>query len=331
MASRRIRTGMELPAVATGGSSAPAPSAAVCALIVGDPAHPRLFAQVVDAVAAQSRPAGRMIAISAQGAERPEGWETLRGEAARLGDAERGGERPNGWETLRVPAASGTAGGFERGLSHAMRGPSGWFWLVDGVSVPRPDALEQLLASTADAPHAPQLLSGRVVAADGSLHPDAWPWPDIFEIEMAIEACERHLVVLRAARHGSLLVRRDALARAGLPLTPYVDSGDDLEWTARMLRGGVPAYLVPSSVSVRATAPRDERDPELVYRHARNSVATLCGNSWSANEKIWLGVLLAQYAAAQARGGRGSLRPLLLGLRDGALRRSRTQSVAHAP
>src|SRR5439155_803778 len=83
-------------------------------------------------------------------------------------------------------------------------------------------------------------------APGGAPDPGSLPVPAV-AADLAVAAVRLRLLAIRAARPGSLLVHRGAIERWG----PPPGGGDDLVWTARLLRGrwGV---LVPGSVAVRA-------------------------------------------------------------------------------
>jgi rhamnopyranosyl-N-acetylglucosaminyl-diphospho-decaprenol beta-1,3/1,4-galactofuranosyltransferase len=198
---------------------------------------------------------------------------------------------------LDVPAADGPAGALAAGVDTALALGADWVWALDGHAVPAPDVLGTLLSATAfdDLPDA-SVLAGKVTDAAGELHPDALPWPEIFEKEVSTAACGHRLVSLRAARPGAVLVKADAIRAHGGPRADYVSHGEVLEWTARILRHEA-GYLVPAAV-----APRADRDRRAVRRDLKNRAAMLRTDSWRREEKLWFGFLLAQDAVRAAAG-----------------------------
>ena len=164
-----------------------------------------------------------------------------------------------------------------------------WLWLVEGDAAPEPQALEALAAVAADHGDlpAPALVAGRVVAADGRIDPGGAPWIPLLDRITVIAAARRRLVSLRMARWGSLLVRRAAIDRYGLP-SARMTAADDLEWTARLLldeRG----YLAPQAISRRDGAPRrpigglaEVRDRARMVRHG----------AWTGPEPVWFAFML---------------------------------------
>ena len=136
----------------------------------------------------------------------------------------------------------------------------GWTWLRDGTAEPAPDALDRLLEALGrlDGLPAPVLLASKVVDEAGALVPALAPWYLRDDAARAMDAAGRGLLPVRAARTSSVLVRTDALARAGRR-RGVPPGAAALEWTARVLRGA-PGYLVPASVAVARTAPGGSAD-----------------------------------------------------------------------
>ncbi|HWE12934.1 MAG TPA: hypothetical protein VG365_05445 [Solirubrobacteraceae bacterium] len=177
-----------------------------------------------------------------------------------------------------------------------------WLWLLDGAAVPEPGALGSLLGAAAVlSPSAPLLLASKVLGEDGRLHPDSTPRHEVFEKERSVEAAARHLVHLRIAAHGSVLVRTDAPGRFGPPRPDLPSSLDMREWSARILRSWDDCgYLVPASVAVRRAAPAPVTWSDWAAR-----VRVLGSGAWTPTERLWEGFLLARDAATAIRPGRG--------------------------
>lgn len=162
-------------------------------------------------------------------------------------------ERFPGVEVLGLPDNSGSAGGYAAGIDRAAaRGPD-WIWLLDDDTVVAGDALEQLLrASRALADSAPALLASKVLWTDGRLHPMNYSTPRLRPMDDFVAGVERGVVEIRYTTWVSLLARRTAIERVGLPRAHYFVWSDDIEWTARVLREAR-GYLVPGSVAVHKT------------------------------------------------------------------------------
>lgn len=194
-----------------------------------------------------------------------------------------------------VPAAVAT-------LAEAVRGARSlearWLWLLDGWAVPEPDALEALLAAAGVAGQpAPALLASKVIDGDGHLHPDATPQHEVYATERSVAAALRHLVQLRAAAPGSVLVDRLTADRVRQPRSDLPAGLDMREWSARVLRSPeCVGYLVPGSVAVRTASPDPIARRDLV---ARARVAA--GGAWTPREKLREAYRLVRDAPAWAR------------------------------
>src|SRR4051794_6052349 len=130
------------------------------------------------------------------------------------------------------------------GLASLLETWADWFWLVDESVEPEPGALEALLAALENLGPLPEpvLLASKVVRPGGDADPAFFPVPRVRDPDLTVDAFERHVVPIRLARGGSLLVHRRGLAAAGMRRR-------HLEWTARLLRRE-PGLLVPASVAV---------------------------------------------------------------------------------
>jgi GT2 family glycosyltransferase len=219
-------------------------------------------------------------------------------------------------EALRLDENGGGAGGFHAGLEHAHAQGAEWMWLMDDDTIPRPGALEALLRPGED----DAILRASVaVWKDGRLHPMNVPGLERERIEPLIDAAPERLLPLRTSTFVSLLVHRTAVDRFGLPEARYFIWSDDIEYTARVTRGGGRMVLVSDSVVEHRTAEPHTAVTaagERFYYHARNTLYMVRGRSWSTLEKASLLYLLAVTSAQYVRGG-GSPRVVLRGLRDG--------------
>jgi hypothetical protein len=190
------------------------------------------------------------------------------------------------------PRHLGEASSLTEAVGAAQRVECRWVWLLDGLAVPREDALEALLAAYATAsPPPPVLLASKVVDPCGRLHPAAWPRHEIFEKQHSVEAAERGMVQLRAAAAGSLLVSRGVLDRFAPPRSDLPAGLDLHEWTARILRSWEDTgYLVTASVAVRSDH-RRSTEPGLLPR-----LRVLGSPAWRPRERLWEGFLLGRSA-----------------------------------
>lgn len=187
-------------------------------------------------------------------------------------------------------------------LDAALATGAEWIWLLDGVTVPAPDALAAFAGAVERLTGLPEplVLAGRVLDTSGELHPDALPRHEIFEKQLTVEAIERGMVQLRAAPSGSLLLRREAFERFGPLRTDLPPSWAAFAFTARALQSwDDTGHLVPSSVAVRKVPPRPtgRRGGAL-----RTRARLLAGPTWTPTERLWEGFLVAEDAVRDARG-----------------------------
>jgi rhamnopyranosyl-N-acetylglucosaminyl-diphospho-decaprenol beta-1,3/1,4-galactofuranosyltransferase len=190
---------------------------------------------------------------------------------------------------VRLEENVGGAGGFYVGMREAYKRGFGWLWLLDDDSIATPDALERLLAGLERAPHGrPLLVASQVRWRDERLHPMNRPWPRWRWPGELLLAAQRKLILIRAATFVSVLVRREALQRFGLPLAHFFIWSDDIEYTARVLRDN-PGYLVPDSVVHHWTKQPHTSVTDSggrFYFHVRNTVWSLRGSVWTPRERI---------------------------------------------
>ncbi|MDQ3647738.1 MAG: hypothetical protein M3433_03995, partial [Actinomycetota bacterium] len=169
---------------------------------------------------------------------------------------------------------------------------------------------------------APALLASRVVWRDGRLHPMNTPGFERSDVARLVESGARGLVPLRVTTFVSLLVRRAAIERHGLPPAHFFIWSDDLEFTARILRHEV-GYVVPGSVVEHRTKEAHtavSSSGERFYFHVRNTLFMVRGSAWNGVEKATLVYLLAATTLAYLRAAEGRRRAVGVvarGLRDG--------------
>ena len=262
-------------------------SSPVCAVVLAGPRAEPLSASLT-AVAGQRRPPVETIVVH-------------------VGEAAPGPAGPATHRSLHVPPEAGTAGACADGVRAARETGAEWIWLLDGLALPGPDALAALLAgaSRVSGPRACALAAGRIVTPGGTPHPSTLPWPVLLDKEAVLSAAAHRLVAVRAARHGSLLVRRSAIETEGLPRSRYRATADDLEWTSRLLRAG-PGFLVPASVAVRrrGEADRPGGGAARPWRDRRNALDLLARGPFSVQERLWFGYGLARQQGSGPRPSR---------------------------
>ena len=148
---------------------------------------------------------------------------------------------------MNTGANLGGAGGFNRGMRHAVEAGYTHVWVMDDDALPEADALARLMEADA-------LLGGEY----GFLA-SAVLWTDGRECRMnrvklrkayyeRLELLAHGLVMAEQATFVSCLFRAEVIRRAGLPVADFFIWGDDIEYTRRLaVRMGLPCYLAGRS------------------------------------------------------------------------------------
>lgn len=195
-----------------------------------------------------------------------------------------------------APSAAGQGARLSGGLELRRSGEATWLWLLEPGAVPSPTALEELLAPLRSPGHlpAPALVASRLVDGAGQFERSLAPWPRLTEKDTAVTAAEHGLVSIRAARSGSLLVARKAVEAYGLPSARYEAWGQDIEWTARMLKAES-GYLAPrSTVMMPAHGALLEASSGRGFRAWHSAAGMLLRGAWSGEERAWYALALAR-------------------------------------
>ncbi len=223
---------------------------------------------------------------------------------------------------MRLPENVGGAGGFHAGLERGMELGHDWLWLLDDDTYATPDALAALLAGADRAPARPMLVASQVRWKDERLHPMNVSLPRWNDLDLMMESAAHGLLEIRWTTYVSVLIRREALERYGLPRAHYFLWADDIEHTVRILRHER-GYLVPESVvhhwTATAYSPSSDFTPRFYY-HVRNSILTLRGRSFSPVERViyFLNTAKSIVDFLRRHGRRADARSIVVrGIRDG--------------
>jgi hypothetical protein len=185
-------------------------------------------------------------------------------------------------------------------LERALESDADWIWVLDGSAVPRPDALQALLAALdrTDGLPAPALLTGVVVAPDGRLDASRFPWYRRFQIHVALDSVQRGLLPVVASVGPALVSRRAVEATLPSSRTGITPSSV-LQWTARVLRGST-GYLVPESES---EALDGRGDPML---RPGTAARLILSRAVGRSDRVALALEIAERAGRLPSPGRGA-------------------------
>lgn len=151
----------------------------------------------------------------------------------------------------------GGAGGFARGLSHALEMEADWVWLLDDDAIPQPDALERLLEAIRSLPASAGVVGSAVkeygeVAIRHRRHFNRWTG---WEGPLAQSDYRKMFVEMDTCSFVGFLVRAEAAREIPLPTESFFLAYDDTDYSLRLQDAGWHLWLVPSSVVVHLRSP----------------------------------------------------------------------------
>ncbi|WP_051268566.1 glycosyltransferase family 2 protein [Terrimonas ferruginea] len=200
-----------------------------------------LLKECIAAIRAQTRPSDEILIINNSSTDGTDEWLATQ----------------PGLRVITQPNRGG-AWGFHEGLRHAYHHNSDWTWIMDDDSIPEPSALQKLLDAAAVAKQAgdefgffgsqvlftdrtPHLMNRQVILQDFTGKKDK-----TFYAQHQIVPVEFNSFV-------SLLVSREAVRAAGLPIKEFFIWGDDYEYTRRIRKHGLSGALVTDSIVIHKT------------------------------------------------------------------------------
>ena len=234
---------------------------------------------------------------------------------------------------IRPTKNIGSAGGYWSGIHRADQDGFDWIWTLDDDSIVEPDALQRMLDTAASFPadRRPTILASKIVWTDGSLHPMNIQKPKLYNPDEQFLASQHGTMSIRFTSFVSMLMRRSAIQRYGLPIAGYFLWNDDVEYTARILRNEL-GVLVPASVVVHKTPLKhvpSTSSPEKFYFEVRNKLWIMrLSKAFSSDEKWWMFKSLVRRSWRHANDnhfhGRVVL-AILRGVADGIFKRPENQ------
>ena len=150
----------------------------------------------------------------------------------------------------RLAENIGGAGGLHAGIKLAWENGHDLFWISDDDAYPKPDAIDilerRMLDFEAETGWKAPFACSRVEWTDGSLCEmnvpvTVWDWPRWFRTD-------RPVFLVSSCSFVSVLLRREAVTRQGLPIADYFIWHDDIEYTRRLSKIYPGLFCVDSTV-----------------------------------------------------------------------------------
>lgn len=167
----------------------------------------------------------------------------------------------------RMDSNIGGAGGFYEGMARAAQEPYDWLWIMDDDTIPVRNCLEELIKANDIVENSrpieglksagrPSFFASAVYGACGEFMnlpvvnrkkaPNGYAyWYNLLD---------QGLINIEMATFVSLLIRKAAIEKCGLPYKDFFLWGDDSEYTTRLTKYYGDAYLVGRSVAIHKRA-----------------------------------------------------------------------------
>lgn len=190
---------------------------------------------------------------------------------------------------IRMETNTGGSGGFHEGIKRALNAGCDWIWVMDDDVVPDVTCLEALLAAEeqvrkkspcdlsffASTIYSPEGEPMNVPAISGKTAPNGY--------ESWYQFLAKGIVNISSATFVSILIKKEAVEKCGLPCKDFFLWGDDTEYTLRLTTFFGDAYFVGSSVAIhkrengQALSVFRENDPkriDMFHYYFRNNIIT---------------------------------------------------------
>lgn len=215
-------------------------------------------------------------------------------------------------EVLTLPRNLGGAGGFKAGLERVRGWPVDFAWVMDDDVVPKPEALDKLLAATAEREYA--ALGSVVWWKNGKRHPMNTPWRDLRRPFLK----SKHGRPVYWLSFVSVLIPKKRLSE--LPNEKFFVWNDDIEYFTRISRDAPLLEVRKSQVYHLSKTNYTPAlgQPERYYYQVRNRLWLAKAPHLRGWEKlIFLLHFLGELAVFLFRNPLRGWTPVLRGLRDG--------------
>lgn len=151
---------------------------------------------------------------------------------------------------VRMEQNLGGAGGFQRGMREAVERDYDYVWAMDDDCLPRPDALEYLVAYAEALEGQFGFLSSKVLWKDGSICKMNVQRRSIYK---PLDDFDHTAQALQVATFVSFFAPTRVVREVGLPIKEFFIWTDDWEYSRRISRR-YPCYFVAESVVVHQCA-----------------------------------------------------------------------------
>lgn len=168
----------------------------------------------------------------------------------------------------------GGAWGFYTGIKEAYKTGADWFWIMDDDTIADTTALEELVKAVESINSNEDsfgFLSSKVVWKDGNWHLMNKPMMNkrflgrkLFDYYQ-----QKGITPVTYNSFVSILISKEAVEKAGLPIKEFFIWNDDVEYTQRILRIGFAGGLVETSRVVHKTPANNESN---IFTDSKNNI-----------------------------------------------------------
>lgn len=143
----------------------------------------------------------------------------------------------------------GGAGGFYEGMNRFLETDCDYIWVMDDDTIPHPDTLEKFIDSVAVIQEDFSFLASTVYGNNKECinAPSMDSKPDKDGFLSWYRYLDKGIVKIESATFVSLLIKKEAVLKCGLPCRDFFIWGDDLEYTKRLTKYYGSAFFVGKS------------------------------------------------------------------------------------
>ncbi|MGN0613936.1 MAG: glycosyltransferase family 2 protein [Porcipelethomonas sp.] len=164
-------------------------------------------------------------------------------------------------EYAKMDENLGGAGGFHEGMKRCRDYQYDWIWIMDDDTIPNTECLEKLLEAdrkiseeSSDKNNCPKpsFFASSIYGPEGEFMnlPEVSNKPSPNGYAYWYKYLSQGMISISSATFVSILVRKDAVDKCGIPCKDYFIWGDDTEYTRRLTKYYGDAYFVGDSIAV---------------------------------------------------------------------------------